>query len=129
MPQPPVLYDTLLTLFRQAPWRDERHLKTLCWMVAGLLSSGWIALDEWAPFVVGRAGFAQSTVRRFSRWLSNPRIQPLRLYAALLRGTLGEFPDGRLHLAFDTTMLWGGFCVVQASLAYRGGGRCRWRGR
>jgi len=120
MPQPPVLYDTLLTLFRQAPWRGERHLKTLCWMVAGLLSSGRIALDEWAPFVVGRAGFAQSTVRRFSRWLSNPRIQPLRLYAALLRGTLGEFPDGRLHLAFDTTMLWGGFCVVQASLAYRG---------
>jgi len=64
MPQPPVLYDTLLALFRQAPWRDERHLKTLCWMVAGLLSSGWIALDAWVPHVAGRAEYAQSTVRR-----------------------------------------------------------------
>ncbi len=120
MPQPSVLYDTLLTLLRQAPWRDRRHLAVLAWMVAGLLSSGWIALDEWAPFVVGRAGFAQSTVRRFSRWLSNPRIQPLRLYAALLRTALADLPEGRLHLALDTTMLWGGFCVVQMSLAYRG---------
>lgn len=74
MPQPSVLYDT--TLFRQAPWRDERHLKTLCWMVAG------------------RAEFAQSTVRRFSRWLSNPRIDARRLYVAL-----------------DATVPWNVFCV------------------
>ena len=76
MPQPSVLYDTLLILLKQAPWRDRRHLSTLAWMVAGLLTSGWIALDEWAPCVAGRAPFAQSTVRRFSRWLSNTRIQP-----------------------------------------------------
>jgi hypothetical protein len=114
------LYDTLLTLFRQAPWRDRRHLATLAWMVAGLLASGWIALDEWAPCVAGRASCAQSTVRRFSRWLSNPRIDALRLYAALLRGALGEFPDGRLHLALDTTVLWNLFCVVQVSLVWRG---------
>ena len=120
MPQPSVLYDTLLILLKQAPWRDRRHLSTLAWMVAGLLASGWIALDEWAPCVAGRAQFAQSTVRRFSRWLSNPRIDALRLYAALLRAALGEFPDGRLFVALDTTMLWGGFCVVQLSLAYRG---------
>jgi hypothetical protein len=120
MPQPSVLYDTLLILLKQAPWRDRRHLSTLAWMVAGLLTSGWIALDEWAPCVAGRAQFAQSTVRRFSRWLSNPRIQPLRLYAVLLRTALAEFPDGRLYVALDTTMLWGGFCVVQLALAYRG---------
>jgi hypothetical protein len=70
--------------------------------------------------VAGRAEFAQSTVRRFSRWLSNPRIQPLRLYAALLRGALGDLPEGRLFVALDTTMLWGGFCVVQLALVYRG---------
>jgi len=80
MPQPSVLYDTLLNLLKQAPWRDRRHLSTLAWMVAGLLSSGWIALDEWTPYVTGRATFAQSTVRRFSRWLSNPRIDVLRLH-------------------------------------------------
>lgn len=55
MSQPSALYDALLTLFKQAPWRDARHLSTLCWMVAGLLTSGWIALDEWAPGVAGRA--------------------------------------------------------------------------
>ena len=120
MSQPSALYDTLLTLFKQAPWRDARHLSTLCWMVAGLLTSGWIALDEWAPGVAGRAVYAQSTVRRFSRWLSNPRIDALRLYAALLRGALAGFPDGRLVVALDTTVLWNRFCVVQVSLVWRG---------
>lgn len=114
------LYNTLLILFKQAPWRDARHLSTLCWMVAGLLTSGWIALDEWAPCVEGRAVYAQSTVRRFRRWLSNPRIDPLRLYAALLRSALGGFPDGRLYVALDTTVLWDKFCVVQLSLVWRG---------
>jgi hypothetical protein len=118
MPRPSALYDTLLTLFQQAPWRDARHLSTLCWMVAGLLTSGWIALDEWAPGVAGR--YAQSTVRRFRRWLSNPRIDALRLYAALLRGALGEFQDERLYVVLDTTVLWNTFCVVQVALAWRG---------
>jgi len=120
MPQPSALYDTLLILFKQAPWRDARHLSTLCWMVAGLLTTGWIALDEWAPCVAGRAVYAQSTVRRFSRWLSNPRIDALRLHAALLRSALGDLPDGRLVVALDTTVLWNTFCVVQLSLVWRG---------
>lgn len=57
MPQPSILYDTLLILFQPAPWRDVHHLSALCWMVAGLLTSSWIALDEWAPGVAvpGRA--------------------------------------------------------------------------
>jgi hypothetical protein len=55
MPPPSLLYETLLNLLQHAPWRDRRHLLTLAWMVMGLLSSGWIALSEWTPFVVGRA--------------------------------------------------------------------------
>ena len=54
MSTPSILYDTLLTLLQQAPWRDRRHLVTLAWMVMGLLSSGWIALSEWTPFVIKR---------------------------------------------------------------------------
>lgn len=114
------LYDSLMTLFHAAPWRDLRHRSSFCWMVAGLLTSGWIALDEWAPGVSSRAVYAQSTVRRFRRWLSNQRIDPLRLYAGLLRQALGDFPDGRLYLALDTTMLWNEICVVQVSLVWRG---------
>jgi hypothetical protein len=101
MSQPPVLYATLLPRFKQAAWRAGRHLKTLCWMVAGRLTSGWIALDEWAPGVAGRAVYAQSTVRRFSRWLSTARLDALRVSAALLRGALGELPDGRLPVALE----------------------------
>lgn len=120
MPEASMLYATLLTLLQQAPWRDRRHLYTVAWMVLGLLSSGWIALNEWTPFVVGRALFAQSTERRFRRWLSNPNIDVLRLYAALLRQVLAEFPDRRVLVTLDTTMLWNEFCVIQLSLVYRG---------
>jgi len=120
MPTPSIVYDTLLTLLQQAPWRDRRHLVTLAWMVMGLLSSGWIALSEWTPFVISRATLAQSTERRFRRWLSNPRIDVLRLYAALLRSVLASFPDRRVLIALDTTVLWNEFCVIQLSLVYRG---------
>lgn len=120
MPEPSLLYATLLNLLQHAPWRDRRNLYTVAWMVLGLLSSGWIALNEWTPFVVGRAQFAQSTERRFRRWLSNPKIDVLRLYAALLRHVLSEFPDRCVLVTLDTTMLWNEFCVIQLSLVYRG---------
>lgn len=120
MPPPSLLYETLLNLLQHAPWRDRRHRLTLAWMVMGLLSSGWIALSEWTPFVVGRALLAQSTERRLSRWLSNPRIDVLHLYAALLRPVLGECPDRRLWVVLDTTVLWNLFCVVQLCWVYRG---------
>jgi len=48
-------------------------------MVVGLLFSGW------TPFVVGRAHYAQSSERRFQRWLANARIDILQLYSALLQ--------------------------------------------
>lgn len=73
-------------------------------MVTGLLTSGWIAFDEWTPGVTGRATYAQNTVRRFRRWLSNPRIDALRLYAALLRRALEDCPDARWVAALDTTV-------------------------
>ena len=120
MPPPSLLYDTLLNRLQQAPWRDRRHLLTLAWRVMGRLSSGGIALSEWTPFVVGRALVAQSTERRFSRWLWNPRIDVLRLHAALLRQVLGDCPDRRLLVGLDTTVLWNEFCVVQRCLVYRG---------
>jgi hypothetical protein len=117
MPPPSLLYDTLLNLLQYAPWRDRRHLLTLAWMVMGLLSSGWIALSEWTPFVVGRALLVQSTERRFSRWWSNPRIDVLHRYAALLRPVLEDCPDRRLWVVLDTTVLWNLFYARMANLA------------
>ena len=41
----PHLYDTLvLVLSQHAKWVDQRHLKTLAWMMVGLIQSGWISL-------------------------------------------------------------------------------------
>jgi hypothetical protein len=71
----PRLYDTLVQVLSQhRDWLDRRHLKSLAWMVVGLLQSGLIGLNAWAPFVVSRAIYAQSSVRRFVRWLNNERI-------------------------------------------------------
>ena len=43
-------------------------------MTVGLIQCGNLSLTEWAPYVHSRAVFAQSTVRRFARWLANDRI-------------------------------------------------------
>ena len=114
------LYDTLRVWLGVVPWRDVRHLQTLAWMMVGLLSSSHVALTKWTPYVVGRAGFAQSTQRRFERWLTNRRIPVLSLYGALLGQVLADFKDRRVYLALDTTMLWDTYCVVYVSLVYRG---------
>ena len=75
--------------------------------------------SEWTPVVVGRALLAQRPSGG-SGWLSNPRIDVLHLYAALLRPVRGECPDRRLLVVFDTTVLWNLFCVVRLCLVYRG---------
>ena len=75
MENTPRLYDTLVQVLGQHhQWLDVWHLKTLAWMMAGLIESGQIGLTQWAPFVHGRAVFAQSSVRRFARWLANDCI-------------------------------------------------------
>ncbi|MGD7034849.1 hypothetical protein [Methylotuvimicrobium buryatense] len=95
------LYDSILKLLRHAPWRDRRHLYTVAWMVLGLLSSGWISLSKRSPYVVSRAELAQSVERRFKRWLTNGRIDVLRLYAALLREALKDVAEEPLLVALD----------------------------
>ena len=85
MESTPRLYDTLvLVLCQHATWVDQRHFKTLAWMMVGLIHSGWISLTAWAPYVVSRAQYAQSTVRRFRRWLDNDKIDALALYDPLI---------------------------------------------
>lgn len=85
MENTPYLYDTLLRVLGQhSKWLDCRHRHTLAWMMVGLICSKTVNLGAWAPFVVSRARYAQSTVRRFSRWLSNNRIQFEPLYGPLI---------------------------------------------
>lgn len=115
------LYDTLIKVFGEEPnWLDIRHLKTLVWMMVGLIASNVISLTEWAPFVQSRAQYAQSTVRRFRRWLGNKRISVHHLYQPLIRQALSEWGEKRLYLALDTSLLWNKYCIIRLSIVYRG---------
>ena len=81
MKNPLRLYDSLVQVLSQhRQWLDVRHLKTLAWMMTGLIESGLINLSQWVPLTHGRAVYAQSSVRRFTRWLANERIDIHRLY-------------------------------------------------
>jgi hypothetical protein len=117
----PRLYDTLVQVLSQHQhWLDRRHLKTLAWMMVGLIQSGKISLTAWVPYVHSRATFAQSTVRRFTRWLENERIVVHTLYGPLIQQALAEWSDQRVYLALDTSMLWNIYCLVRIALVYRG---------
>lgn len=117
----PRLYSGLVELLGQpGQWRDVRHLQTLVWMVVGLLQSSCVNLTAWVPFVTGRARYAQSTQRRFARWLANPRVEVHELYAPLIEQALAEWGTHTLYLALDTSMVWNQYCVIRLSLVYRG---------
>lgn len=121
MENAPRLYDAVFSMLGQYHhWRDVRHLKTLCWMVVGLILSSQINLTDWLDYTCSRAMFAQSIQRRFSRWLNNPRIQERKLYAPLIRQALSEWKVTRLVLALDTSLLWNRYCLIRVSLIYRG---------
>lgn len=121
MKSTPNLYDTLIDILGQHNhWLDKRHLYTLIWMITGLIESKTISLPEWASFVDSRATFAQSTVRRFSRWLNNKRIKVHDLYGPIIRDSLVEWCNHTIYLALDTSMLWDRFCHIRISIIYRG---------
>jgi len=121
MENTPRLYDTLVQVLSQhRQWLDVRHRKTLAWTMVGLIESGLISLTSWAPFVHGRAVFAQSSVRRFARWLANERIDVHKLYGPLIQQALTSWGAHTLYLALDTSLLWEQYCVIRISLIYRG---------
>ena len=121
MENTPYLYDTLVQVLRQhRNWLDVRHLKTLAWMMVGLIHSGSISLGAWTPFVISRAQYSQSTVRRFRRWLDNDKIEVHGLYGPLMKQALMGWVDQTLYVALDTSMLWDTYCIIRLSVIYRG---------
>jgi hypothetical protein len=117
----PRFYDTLVQVLSQHQnWVDLRHLKTLAWMLVGLIESGKISLTAWIPYVHSRAVYAQSSVRRFARWLENDRIDVHALYGPLMQQALAEWGNQLLYLALDTSTLWNTYCLVRIAIVYRG---------
>ena len=121
MEKPPRLYSELVELCGQpGQWRDVRHLQTLAWMVVGLIQAECVKLTAWIPFVQGRAQYAQSTQRRFRRWLGNRRIEVAPLYGPLIQQAVRDWGTHTLYLALDTSMLWNQYCLIRLAVVYRG---------
>ena len=115
------LYNQLFGLLSQhSNYRDLRHLKTLVWMIVGLIYSGKISLSEWECYIPSRAKKAQSFERRWQRFVGNQRIRVKSLYIPLVLGAIKNWHSQRLYLALDTTMLWNRFCIIHLSIVCGG---------
>jgi hypothetical protein len=115
------LYNRLLSLLSQhSQYRDKRHLKALAWMINALICSSKINLSEWESYVLSRATQAQSTERRWQRFIRNRRIRVRSLYVPLVMAAISNWQQHRLYLALDTTVLWNRFCMIHISVVCGG---------
>jgi hypothetical protein len=89
-------------------------------MVVGLIRSEKITPTAWVPYVESRAQYAQSTQRRFTRWIYNDRIHACELYAPLIQEALLKWGDNTLYLALDTSRLFEEYCLIRISVIFRG---------
>lgn len=107
-------------LEQAADWSHRTHLSTCGWMLVALMQTNSVNLTDWLRYLPGRARQAQSKQRRLHRWLHNPRINPHRLYARLIRMALANWQDECLYLSFDTSLFWEEFCLVRLAVVHRG---------
>jgi hypothetical protein len=115
------LSDTLVHVLSQhANWVDRRHLKTLAWMMVGLMQASVVSLTAWAPYVHSRAVYAQSLVRRVDRWLQNQRMAVHQVYGPLIQNALAEWGTHARYLARDTATWWERYGLVRLALIDRG---------
>jgi hypothetical protein len=121
MESTPRLDETLVYVLSQhANGVDRRHLKTLAWRMVALIQARVVSLTAWAPYVHSRAVYAQSLVRRFDRWLQNPRIAGHRVYGPLIQHALAAWGTSVLYWALDTSTLWEAYGLVRIALIDRG---------
>ena len=116
----PQLYKTLATLLASSTWKDIRHQATFLWMVYGLIQSRESNIPEWVPFVFSKAEQAQSTERRFTRWLHNSNIETENIYDPVIQKALADWGKETLYIALDTSMLWNTYCQIRICIIYRG---------
>lgn len=117
MPATTCLYDQVLPLLRQYSCRrDLRHLKALAWMVTALVCSSRLSLPAWEAYVPSRARQAQSTERRWQRFMKNRRVRVKSLYVPLVLAAIHRWQGRRVYLALDTTVLWNRYCMIHLSV-------------
>src|SRR6266436_9326921 len=118
------MYDDLLEalepILPRTVYQDVRRVRRLSWAITGLCLTHTVRLGAWAQVTQGRAQYAASRVRRFSRCLHHPAIHPQEWYTPVLQAALLDWPVGsRLSIALDTTALTP-LVLIRASLIYRG---------
>lgn len=99
-------------------WSDLRHLGVMCWMMVGLIVEGKVNLTKWIDHVCTKAQIAQSTQRRLSRWVNNPRINPAKLYSPVVKASFANWKDSEIYLSFDTSMLWDKYCIIRICVVH-----------
>lgn len=119
--QPTRLYHQLIKFAGQyGGWSDLRHLGVMCWMMVGLIAEGSVNLTKWIDHIHTKAQIAQSTQRRLSRWVNNPRINPAKLYSPVVKAVFAKWKDAEIYLSFDTSMLWDKYCIIRLCVVHLG---------
>lgn len=114
------VHSTVLKQVRQAaPHEDSRRQKAFAWAVTAVILTGKVSLAGWSPVVITTA-LAASTLRRFVRLLSNPRLDVARYYEPFIRAALADWAGRAVLLAIDTTSLDERRIIGRVSLVYRG---------
>jgi Transposase DDE domain len=114
------LYQAILDHLRHAPWNDIRNARTLAWMITGLIETASSHLSHWITSVHSPTVFAQSTERRFKRWLANPHLETQSIYAPLITQALKSWGSSRVVLVLDTSLMFEQYCQIRIALLYRG---------
>jgi hypothetical protein len=89
-------------------------------MMVGLIAEGKVNLTKWIDHVCTKAQIAQSTQRRLSRWVNNPRINPAKLYSPVVKAVFANWKDAEIDLSFDTSMLWDEYCIIRICVVHLG---------
>jgi hypothetical protein len=115
----PQLYSSLHSFTGQTLPDDCRtRLANLLWMMSGMFLSGSVQLNHIARKTPLRAK-KLSTVKRFSRFLDNPRVRTRVWYDPFARWMLQSAGSGgQVHLIIDATRVAFGFRGLSATLKY-----------
>jgi hypothetical protein len=117
----PLLYRQLMDPLSQ--WvnaKDVRHLQGVCEAVGAILQSQEACPALWLPYLSHRDCSARAHLERIHYLLENPQICAERFYYPLLQNVLSAFAGSSLTLAFDTSLLWNQYCLVEVSLIWGG---------
>lgn len=117
----PLLYRQLMDQLSQ--WvsaKDVRHLQGVSEAVGAILHSQQASPARWLPYLSHRACGARAHLERIHYLLENRHISVERFYHPLLKGVLAAFAHSSLTLAFDTSVLWNQYCLVEVSLIWGG---------